>query len=194
MSKKRQESASGYYHLTQRGVIKMNLFHQKEDYEYYLSNVRQLKDRINIKIYHYCLMTNHVHQAIKAESLSHLTEYASYLACIYARYYRRKYKRDGQVFQRNYGSKPILDDAYLFACGRYIERNPVEAGIAATPDSYPWSSYPFYAGMKEDGWGIITLSPLFEAAGQNPALYSDFVTNSFHPTVKVPQAREAEAV
>ena len=148
--KAREVSQTHVYHWINRGVTKKHLFHEPVDYEYYLELVRTNKGQFGVFVYHYCLMTNHTHFLLKCDDLVGLGKFSHQLQRRYAYYYQRKYKWIGQVFQRSYKSIPVKRDSYLLECARYIERNPVRAGICDSPGSYPYSSYLHYAGLSHD--------------------------------------------
>lgn|SRR3989338_2662690 len=164
--KPRQTSPTNVYHFINRGVNKKTLFHKHEDYCYYLKLLLEYRDKLNIHIYHYCLMRNHTHVLLRAEDTSLLSKFAHFIQRRYAYYYCKTYKWSEQVFRKRFISIPIEDDSYLLECGRYIERNPVEAKLVGDLKDYSYSSYPFYAYNKPDR--LITTSPLYQDLGAVP--------------------------
>lgn len=136
------------------------LFHQSEDYNQFSSLMRQYRDDYQIAIYHYCLMTNHVHLLLKSETLENLAGFSHFVQRRYAYYICAKYQWNGSVFRQGYRSFPIDRDEYLLECGRYIERNPIAAGMVSKPEDYGYSSYRFYASGYPDP--LLTSSPAFE--------------------------------
>ena len=138
----------------------MKLFHQDEDYKQFSDLMRQYRDNYQIAIYHYCLMTNHAHLLLKADTLENLSGFSHFVQRRYAYYICGKYKRNGSVFRQGYRSLPIDRDEYLLECGRYIERNPIAAGMVSMPEDYGYSSYRFYAFGYPDA--LLTSSPAFE--------------------------------
>ena len=165
--KPREESAAGIYHFVTRGVNKKQLFHQKEDYAYFLELVKEYIKKLDMQAYHYCLLTNHAHLVVSAPNLKALGQFGHFVHRRYAYYYCKTHNWSEQVFRRHFRSKPIADDAYLLECGRYIERNPVEAGLAQTPRDYPHSSYRFYAEGEDNP--LLTESPLYSNFGNSPS-------------------------
>jgi len=84
----------------------------------------------------------------------------------YSYYYRKTYKHTGYVYQNRYKSFSVEEDSYLLECGRYIERNPLRAGIVIDLSQYYWSSYNYYVkGIPDD---IITEDPLYADMGSTP--------------------------
>lgn len=163
--KPRQGSSAGVYHFMTRGVNKKDLFHSQRDYENYLAIVKEGSKKLGVQIFHYCLMTNHAHILLHAEELAVLSKFAHCIQRNYALYYCRTHQWPEQVFRRSFASLPINDDAYLLECGRYIERNPVEAKLVTEPEKYPYTSYAFYAFGKKDP--LLTESPLYETLGNS---------------------------
>ena len=163
--KPRQESPSGVYHFMTRGVNKKRLFHSRKDYEFYLSLIGEYSQKLSMQIYHYCLMTNHVHILLKSEDFSALSWFSYFIQRRYAYYYCKTHQWSEQVFRRNFVSVPISEDSHLLECGRYIERNPTVAKIEKEPGRYPYTSYAFYAFGRKDS--LITESPLYETLGNS---------------------------
>ncbi len=157
--KKRQESPTGIYHWIVRGINKKKLFHSSEDFSQWRSLVLEYKALHNICIYHYCFMTNHVHMLIRAEHVYDVSKFSHFVQRCYAYYYCKSYKWAGSVFQRGYKNLPIDREEYLLECGRYIERNPLRAGMIDDVARYPHSSYPFYASDRPDD--LLTISPAY---------------------------------
>ena len=175
--KKREESSAGIYHWIVRGMNKRKLFHREEDYDFFLDLVREYKLPYEVQIFHYCMMTNHVHMLLQTSMLKALSDFSHYVQRRYAYYYCKTYKWTGSVFQRGYRSFPIDRDSYLLECGRYIERNPVRAKIIKLPGEYSRTSYRFYTkGEKND---LLTHSPAYLGLSmcreQRERLYAEYV-------------------
>ena len=152
-------SASGCYHLIIRGNDKQTLFKNKEDLTEFTGLIEKYFNRCAVSIYHYCLMHNHVHLLVGSEELGLIGKLMHGLQRSYHHYYRRKYTLFGHLMQGRYRSFPIEDDSYLLECGRYIERNPVRAGIVDRPEDWDFSSYKAYAWGQRPEW--LTYSPVF---------------------------------
>lgn len=152
------------YHVVQRGHNKDRLFKNVKDYEVFKGFVRRYKGKFAFDIYHYCLMSNHFHMLLKVCSGITLPKIMHGITQSYSYYYRKVHKRSGYVYQNRCKSFLIEDDSYLLECGRYIERNPLRAGIVKDPLHYYWTSYDFYAkGVSDD---IITENPLYSGMGK----------------------------
>jgi len=109
------------------------------------------KEKYKFRLYHYALMTNHVHLVIEPSGGGRsLSEIMKGINLTYARHYKRKYNNTGHFWQDRYKSIIISKDDYLLACGSYVELNPVRAKIVEGPKEYKWSSYMVYAYGKRD--------------------------------------------
>ncbi len=154
------------YHIVQRGHNKDRLFKNAKDYKVFKDFIRKYKDKHVFDIYHYCLMSNHFHILLKIYKGDTLPKIMHGITQSYSYYYRKTYNRIGYVYQNRYKSFLIEDDSYLLECGRYIERNPLRAGIVKDLSQYNWSSYNFYAKGRPDD--IITENPLYQDMGKTP--------------------------
>ena len=159
----RRKSASGVYHVITRGINKQNIFECREDFEQFERTLSHTKQVGGLKVYGYCLMSNHIHAIVGVgeESLS-----ASFhrINMGYAFWFNQKYKRCGSLFQDRFRSEPIEDDAYLLTALRYVHRNPVAAGLCRYAYEYRWSSYKDYM----NGGGITDTSFILEMFSENP--------------------------
>ncbi|HKK44319.1 MAG TPA: transposase [Balneolaceae bacterium] len=137
------------HHIIQRGHNRQTVFAHDEDYQYYLENLFEWKKEFDCQIYAWCLMTNHVHLIIQpGGSTEGLSQLMKRLAGRQTRYVNRLEKRTGSLWESRFKSSPIETDAYLLACSRYIELNPVRARMVASPEEYPWSSYRMKIGLQ----------------------------------------------
>ena len=178
--KKREPSPTGVYHWIARGINRKNLFHCPSDYAFFLNLLVEYAAKFDVKIYHYCLMSNHVHLLNHAAGLDQLILFSHYVKRKYAYCQSKTYKNQGATFERMYRSKPVAEDVYLLECARYIDRNPLRAGMVQHPGQYRYGSYQYYAtGTKSN---LITHSPAYLGLADNATdrcrLYSDYVTQS----------------
>lgn len=158
----------GLYHLMARGNNRQALFHQPADYQRLLTLLGEASADHQLAVFHYCLMSNHLHLVVRTASGPALPLAMRALLLGYARYYRKQHTYVGHVFQGRYRSLPISDDAYLLECGRYVERNPIRAGLVDAPAAYPYSSYRHYAAGEPNP--LVTLNPLYDALGPTAAV------------------------
>jgi putative transposase len=144
----------GYpHHIIQRGHNRQAVFASDADYQYYLDNLCEWKEKLGCKVYAYCLMTNHVHLIIDpGEDSGNLALLMKRVAGRQTRYLNKLEKRTGSLWEGRFKSSTISADAYLLACSRYVELNPVRAGIVTDPNDYRWSSYGSKTGNKKEAW------------------------------------------
>lgn len=136
------------HHVVQRGNRRLDVFFSDEDRIAYLDYIRSACKRYGVVVWAYCLMNNHVHfVAIPSETDS----LARCFSEAHVRYTRRINFREswkGHLWQARFGSS-VLDENHLIAVVRYIERNPVRAGIVREAWEYPWSSAAYHTGKVD---------------------------------------------
>ena len=167
------------HHIIQRGHDRQVIFAHQDDYDYYLNNLREWKTHYHIKVYAYCLMTNHVHLLLEpGDEAGTLAQFMKRVAARQTRYVNRLEGRSGTLWESRYKSSPVDTESYLLACARYIELNPVRALMVAQPQDYPWSSLQHKIGMRDDPW--LDSDPVYRSLGrtarQRARRYHDFVT------------------
>jgi putative transposase len=152
-------------HIIQRGNNRQPCFFGDEDYQFYLEWLKEYSQSAGCSIHGYVLMTNHVHLLLtpqKSESAGNLMKR---LGQRYVQYINRTYKRSGTLWEGRYRSSIIQQQEYLFTCQRYIEMNPVRAGMVDHPGKYRWSSYRVNSqGDKSD---LITHHVLYRNLGRD---------------------------
>ncbi|MDX9715518.1 MAG: transposase [Dissulfurispiraceae bacterium] len=149
------------YHILTRGNNRQIVFKEDSDYEKYTDIIIKYKNKYSFKLYHYVLMTNHIHLVMEpSQKGGELSQIMKGINLSYAQYYKNKYKHIGHFWQDRYKSVIISKDKYLLACGSYVELNPVRAKIAQDPKEYKWSSYKAYAYGKQDP--ITDRHPIYE--------------------------------
>ena len=142
------------------------VFVSTEDYLFYLDNLKEWKEKLRCRLHAYCLMGNHVHLLVDpGDDGRNLGLLMKRVAGRQTRYRNRLECRTGTLWEGRYKSSPVSSDEYLLACSRYIELNPVRAGIVKAPEDYQWSSYHLKVNPNQTVW--IDLDPLFRALGRN---------------------------
>lgn len=153
-----------YYHIISRGNARQVLFREEEDFKYFLQHMVKYKEKFRVSMFHYCLMSNHVHMLMRSDADNEgITRLMHGVQMVYARYFKMKRRKTGHVFEDRFKHFHIQSEAYLLECGRYIERNPLRAGIVKRVGEYPWSSYGYYAYKKRDN--LLTENVLFQGLG-----------------------------
>ena len=152
-------------HVIQRGNNRTNCFFSEADYSYYLACLDDARQRYSVSVHAYVLMTNHVHLLMTPTGTCSISLVMQSIGRRYVQYINKKYKRSGTLWEGRHINTSIQAENYLFTCYRYIEMNPVRAGIVDHPRHYPWSSYmhnvyeitnplisehPFYPGLGSD--------------------------------------------
>lgn len=141
------------HHVVQRGHNRQAVFMDDDDYRYYLAIVREWKAELECRVYAYCLMTNHIHLLVDPGADPHrLAMLMKRVASRQTRLVNRLQQRSGTLWEGRFRSSPIETDRYLLACCRYIETNPVRAGMASLPEEYPWSSCRSHLGITRTAW------------------------------------------
>ncbi|MDR3448788.1 MAG: transposase [Alphaproteobacteria bacterium] len=126
------------HHVIQRGNRRQDVFFGEEDYKAYLSLLKEACEKARIRVQAYCLMTNHVHLVLVPSEESGLRPIGE-AHRRYTRYMNMKKGWRGYLWQGRFGSYP-MDEAYLYEAVRYVELNPVRAGLCQHPGDYRWSS------------------------------------------------------
>ncbi len=129
------------YHIVQRGNNREACFVEPENYETYLELWKEVARRYGVKVHSYCLMTNHIHVLATPETETGLSNTSRVVGSRYAQYMNKRYRRTGTLWEGRHRSSLVQKDKYLLACYRYIEMNPVRAGMVSMPEEYRWSSY-----------------------------------------------------
>jgi putative transposase len=151
MSRKARAVAVGYpHHITQRGNNREPVFFDDKDRVAYLQALRQYTEDCKVDIWAYCLMPNHTHLLAVPHAPDALAQAIGRTNLKYTRYINRKHYRTGRVWQNRFYSSIVDTDRYLWGVSRYIENNPVKAGLVACASDYPWSSAQHHLGDRED--------------------------------------------
>lgn len=128
-------------HAIQRGNNRAACFSEDEDRAFYLHHLGRLARQEGCDVHAYCLMTNHVHLLLTPAREESCSKLLQRLSLLHTQYSNRKYKRSGTLWEGRFRSCLVQSDLYLLACYRYIELNPVRAGMVEVPGAFPWSSY-----------------------------------------------------
>lgn len=137
------------HHVTQRGNRREPVFFDDDDRLVYLAWLKDYAEQHQVEVLAYCLMPNHVHLIAVPASDDGLQSALKPLHMRYAQRFNRQRQWSGHVWQGRFFSSP-LDDAYLWTALRYVECNPVRAGLAERAQDYRWSSAASHCGLRED--------------------------------------------
>ncbi len=128
-------------HVIQRGNNRGPCFFSEQDYQRYLEDLRHASTKFKCRIHAYVLMTNHVHLLVTPMVDFGISQMMQALGRRYVRYINQTYLRTGTLWEGRYKSSLVDAEQYLLTCMRYIELNPVRAGMVIHPAEYEWSSY-----------------------------------------------------
>ena len=163
IARSHQLKQSLLYHIFNRSHNRVSIFKDKADYRFFIEILSNYSKQIQFYVYHWVIMPNHYHLVLELSEPERISSVMAGIGRSYACYHHRKYKTAGYLWQGRFKSQPIQKELYLNACGRYIERNPVKAGMVEDAWEYPYSSAAYYSSEKKDN--ITAESPLFENFG-----------------------------
>ncbi len=171
------------YHVTARGNNREPIFLDERDYRQYLRLLRQYKDRFQFTLHAYALMPNHVHLILEPAVETTVSRVMQCLTIAYTKWFNRRYRRVGHVFQGRFHSKLIDKETYLLVASRYVHLNPVRANLVRQPADYPWSSYRAYHDPAQDPLRLtdtVAVLGLVSPGAQRPRdAYREFVEAPF---------------
>jgi putative transposase len=154
-------------HIIQRGNNRQACFFADEDARFYLDWLREHAGKTGCRIHAYVLMTNHVHLLLSASTPDGAGALMKALGQRYVQYINRTHRRSGTLWEGRFRSCLTQEESYLLACQRYIELNPVRAGMADHAAEFRWSSYRANAQGEPDA--VIEPHPLYLALGATAA-------------------------
>lgn len=136
--------------MVQRGNRRQETFFCDQDFAAYLELLTAGRDRSGTQIWAYCLMPNHVHLIVVPKDIDGLRSLLGPTHLTYTRRINRRFDWRGHLWQERFFSAP-MDEAYLLACVRYVELNPVRAGLAVRPEDWRWSSAAAHLARRTGG-------------------------------------------
>lgn len=158
------------HHLTQRGNRRQVTFFGDDDYRLYRALMAEWCASCGVAVWAYCLMPNHTHLIVAPDSERGLRQAIGEAHRRYTRHVNFREGWRGHLWQGRFGSFP-MDESYLLVAARYVELNPVKAGLAATPEVYPWRSAAAHLSGKDDA--LVTVAPLLHMMENGRQFLSD---------------------
>lgn len=146
-------------HIIQRGNNRQACFCGDSDHLVYLDLLARYAKAAACAVHAYVLMSNHVHLLLSPPDKGAPARLMKLLGQRYVQYFNRRHQRSGTLWEGRYRSCLVQDEHYLLVCQRYIELNPVRAGMAAEPGGYRWSSFHANANGQRDK--VITPHPVY---------------------------------
>jgi putative transposase len=172
------------HHLIQRGNNRQAIFVDEVDCLRYLHDLAELAEIHGLAIHAYVLMPNHVHLLATPRGRETLPRLMQALGRRYVRRFNDRHRRTGTLWEGRYRSTVVETDRYLLACMRYVELNPVRAGLVDDPGAYRWSSYAHHAGLRVDP--LIAEHAVYWGLGNTPferqGAYRRLFTDDLEPT------------
>jgi putative transposase len=170
-------------HIVQRGHDRRECFRTDDDFRHYRSLLGDSAQRASCEVHAYVLMTNHVHLLVTPRDHRAAARMMHRAAGVYGHRFNSKYERSGTVWEGRYWSCLIESERHLFACSRYLELNPVRAGMVNHPRDYRWSSYRANAECGDDP--LLTPHLLYNGLGgtnrERAASYADLFSLVIDP-------------
>ncbi len=168
-----------FAHVFSRALDQKLIFQSHDDFEFFKALLERTKNKYQYQIHHYCLMNTHFHLAVSITKLKAFSDALKEIKQAYAKWVHeknRKYK--GPIWWGRFGSQVIENERYLYACGLYIEMNPVKAGMVKRAEEWPYSSSRHYFLNQQD-----PLIDSYEKSSYEPALELSEKTNFTRGTV-----------
>jgi putative transposase len=184
MARMSRLAIAGYpHHIIQRGNNRARIFEDPEDCERYRALLGDAALQCGVAIHAYVLMDNHVHLLATPASTEGLSRMMQMLGRNYVGWFNRKHGRSGTLWEGRFRSSLIETDRYLLACMRYIELNPVRAGLCGEAAAFPWSSARHHLGQANDP--LVTDHALYWSLGNTPfereAAYRELLSQTVDP-------------
>ena len=152
-------------HVVQRGVARRATFLQQSDYCLYMRFLHEAAEKHGCQIHAYVLMTNHAHLLLTPQEQDSLPLLMQSLGRSYVQSFNKKYDRTGTLWDGRYKACLVQYDRYFLACQKYVEMNPVRAGMVEMPSQYRFSSFAHNALGKVDP--LLTPHSLYLSLGSN---------------------------
>jgi putative transposase len=150
-------------HVVQRGANRSAVFRAPSDYAVFLGALQRAANAAGVAIHAYALMSNHIHLMATPGSARALSTMMQAVGRIYVPFFNRQYGRTGTLWEGRFRAALLATETYWTTCLRYVELNPVRAGIVTRPEDYRWSSYRAHAFANHDP--LLSSHPLFDALG-----------------------------
>lgn len=167
MARKPRNVVAGYpFHVIVRGNNRQLIFGDDDDRIAFKSILKGLTHSHRLAVHAYVLMGNHVHLIATPSAPDSLATVMQGVGRQYVRLFNRRHQRTGTLWEGRYRASIIQHDRYFLACQRYVEMNPVRAGMVAGPENYQWSSHRHHLGLEIDP--LVSPHNIYWALGNTP--------------------------
>jgi len=180
------------YHIVLRGNNRQDVFLTNQDRRHFLNLLKAYKERFELNVYAYCLLSNAVHLLIETRQ-ANLSRAMQGLGTIYTKYFNRQHETSGHVFQGRYKAFLVEKESYLLAVSRHIHLEPVRAGMKEKPWRYPWSSCVAYVEFGSPDT-LVDAAPVLRALAKNRLKQSVLYLRYLKERLKDPDAHELPIV
>lgn len=161
------------YHLYNRGNRKAEIFHDQQDYLYFLRKFRSYLQQFPVLLIAYCLMPNHYHLLVRQLGDGGISGMMQAFGTSLSKTYNKKYGTVGALCQGRFREEHVGEVGYLMRLARYIHRNPVTARLCAAPEDWPYSNYRDVIGLRAGT--LCDFSPVLHCFAGKVELYREFV-------------------
>ena len=145
------------HHVTQRGNRRQKVFFCNSDYRLYFKLLGEYCNKANVEIWAYCLMPNHVHLVMVPGDVKGLHRSLAETHRRYTSIINSREEWSGYLWQGRFASFP-MDEMYLYSAVRYVEMNPVRAGLCEDAREWKWSSARAHSAGCDDG--LVKVEPM----------------------------------
>lgn len=151
MPRTRRAIVAGHcYHVLNRANHRARIFHEPSDYRGFHALARKAKSRTTLRVLAWCLMPNHFHFVVWPAADDDLSRFTHWLMTTHVRRHHLRHGTDGRVWQGRFKAFPIETDGHLLTVMRYVERNPLRAGLVEAAEDWRWSSLPARLGRTRE--------------------------------------------
>lgn len=154
------------HHIIQRGNNRQAIFVDDKDRQHFLDTLRECALTHQVAIHAYVLMDNHVHLLTTPQQVDGLSRMMQSLGRRYVGWFNHRHGRSGTLWEGRFRAALIEGERHLLACARYIELNPLRAGMGVDAGAYPWSSCAHHLGRRRDP--LVNEHPMYWALGNTP--------------------------
>jgi len=166
MARSPRQFVPGYpSHVTHRGNNRQRIFHCEGDYRFLWRCIKEAAHEFQVAVNAYVFMSNHLHLLLTPREPSAISKAMHSASRRYAGYFNHRYERTGTLWEGRFHASLVTHDRYFLSCHRYIDQNPLRAGLARVPELYPWSSHRFYALGEENP--LVTAHRAIDVLGEN---------------------------
>jgi len=148
----RASLANYCYHVLNRGNARSQVFHKDADYAAFVGLIEEACRRRPMRVLAYCLMPNHFHFVLWPIADGDLSTWMAWLMNAHVRRYHQHYHSSGHIWQGRFKAFPIEEDDHLRVVLRYVERNPLRAGLVGRAEAWSWSSLGALTGGGRPDW------------------------------------------